>query len=53
MAEAAEDLLVPARLQLERYARRAGRHRYGDVVLLQMEHQLLHAWSDTRDTKLG
>lgn len=49
MAEAAKELLVLARLQLEHCACWTGRHRYGDIVLLQMDHQLLHTWLDTWD----
>lgn len=44
VAEAAEELLVLARLQPEGGPRRTGGHGDGDFVLLQVDHQFLHAF---------
>lgn len=45
VVEAAEELLVLARLQLEGRPPRTRRHCDGDVVLLQMEHQFLDTFT--------
>lgn len=53
MVEAAEELLVLARLQLKRCPLRTCRHGNWDVVLLQMVHQSLNTFNTVLVTKVN
>lgn len=44
VVEQTKKVLVKARLQPERHPSRAGCHRDGDIVLLQMLDEFIHTW---------
>lgn len=44
VVEQTKEVFVMARLQLERNPGRAGCHRNGDFVLLQMVDEFIHTW---------